>query len=110
MLAAINTNSLKHYTIDNWLNSNAHNSDAPLRTETEDVFSDVCTFKHYYRIFDEYEYGLFEQIQDDLWSKVGAKESLNRIFPFYIVDTRTKKVVKKVGFKFQYDIGMETIE
>lgn len=35
MLAAINTNSLKYYTIDDWLNSNAYYPDKPCYFDIE---------------------------------------------------------------------------
>ena len=55
-----------------------------------------------------------EQLEDDLWSLLDTyyeSDTLDdEVFPFYIIDTDTKTVIKKIGLSFVHAIKTETLD
>lgn len=112
MLAAINALSLDDFTIDEWLSNNADCDDFDLlRT---DLALEDNEFAKNYRTVAKNEAHLMEQLEDDLWSLLTIyyePDTLDdEVFPFYIIDTDTKTVVKKIGLSFVHTIKTETLD
>ena len=97
MLAAINVLSLEDFTIDKWLNNNVDCDDFDLLRTDLDLENNE--FAKNYRTFAKNEAHLMEQLEDDLWSLLDThyeSDTLDdEVFPFYIIDTDTKTVIKK---------------
>ena len=112
MIAAINTLSLDDFTIDKWLNNNVDCDDFDLlRT---DLALENNEFAKNYRTFAKNEAHLMEQLEDDLWSLLDTyyeSDTLDdEVFPFYIIDTDTKMVVKKIGLSIVHAIKTEILD
>lgn len=112
MLAAINANSLDDFTIDKWLDNNGDCDD--LNLLRSDLVLDNNEFAHNYRTFAKNETHLMEQLEDDLWSLLDTyyePDTLDdEVFPFYIIDTDTKIVVKKIGLSIVHAIKTEILD
>lgn len=67
-----------------------------------------------YRTFAKNETHLMEQLEDDLWSLLDTcyePDTLDdEVFPFYIIDTDTKMVVKKIGLSIVHAIKTEILD
>lgn len=112
MLAAINALSLDDFTIDKWLNNNVDCDDFDLLRTDLDLEDNE--FAKNYRTFAKNEAHLMEQLEDDLWSLLGTyyePDTLDdEVFPFYIIDTDTKTVIKKIGLSFVHAIKTKTLD
>ena len=112
MLAAINVLSLEDFTIDKWLNNNVDCDDFDLLRTDLDLENNE--FAKNYRTFAKNEAHLMEQLEDDLWSLLDThyeSDTLDdEVFPFYIIDTDTKTVIKKIGLSFVHAIKTKTLD
>lgn len=92
MLAAINTDELYYFTIDEWLANNEHSYYA-LRTN---------------------EQKLIDLITCDIWEGCYIYDDdpdilINNLFPFYVIDVETKKVLKKIELSIQKHIEIKEV-
>ena len=112
MFAAINANSLDDFTIDKWLDNKGDCDD--LNLLRSDLALDNNEFAHNYRTFCKNETHLMEQLEDDLWSLLDTYYDPDilddEVFPFYIIDTDTKMVVKKIGLSIVHAIKTEILD
>lgn len=112
MLATINANSLDDFTIDKWLDNNGDCDDLDLLRS--DLALDNNEFARNYRTFAKNETHLMEQLEDDLWSLLDTyyePDTLDdEVFPFCIIDTDTKMVVKKIGLSIVHAIKTEILD
>lgn len=55
-----------------------------------------------------------EQLEDDLWSLLDTYYEPDilddEVFPFYIIDTDTKMVIKKIGLSIVHAIKTEILD
>ena len=112
MLAAINAVSLDDFTIDKWLSNNIDDDDFNLlRT---DLALENDGNENNYRAFENDEPSLIEHLKYDLWNLLDTyyeSDTLDdEVFPFYIIDTDTKMVVKKIGLSIVHAIKTEILD
>ena len=107
MLAAINTDDLSYFSIDEWLKNNEHSYYA-LRTSE---MLDYDIFNCYYLAFANNEQELIDSITCDIWESCDTYNDPDILtdnpFPFYIVDVETKKVLKKIELTIQKRITIK---
>ena len=107
MLAAINTNNLSYFSIDEWLNNPRNGRNSSLRSDR--MLDGVC--KDYYVVKQDNEHDLMCCLNNDLWELSSTFCNSYYIcgmsFPFYIVDTVTKKVIKKLILTFEVQINVQ---
>ena len=109
MLAAINTNDLSYFSIDEWLENIKHSYYA---LRTNDMF-DNDIFDCYYLAFSNNEKKLIDLITCDIWEScdtyIGPDVLTDNPFPFYIVNIETKKVLKKIELTIQKRITIKEV-
>ena len=93
MLAAINTDDLSYFSIDEWLENIKHSYYA---LRTNDMLDNGEVFNCYYLAFASNEQKLVDLITCDIWESCDTYNDQDILtdnpFPFYIVDIETKKV------------------
>ena len=109
MLAAINTDDLSYFSIDEWLEDNEHSYYA-LRTSE---MLDYDIFNSYYIAFASNKQELVDLITCDIWESCDTYNDPDILtdnpFPFYIVDVETKKVIKKIELTIQKRITVKEV-
>ena len=110
MLAAINTDELSYFSIDEWL-ENVEHSYYALRTN--DMLDNDDVFNCYYLAFASNEQKLVDLITCDIWKSCDTYDDPDILtdnpFPFYIVDVETKKVLKKIELTIQKRITIKEV-
>lgn len=109
MLAAINTNELYYFTIDEWLKNNEHAYHA---LRTNDML-EYDIFNCYYLVFANNEQELVNLITCDIWKCCDIYNDsdilIDNPFPFYLIDVETKKVLKKIELSIQKYIEIKEV-
>lgn len=109
MLAAINTNDLSYFSMDEWLENIKHSYYA---LRTNDML-DNDIFDCYYIAFSNNEKKLIDLITCDIWEGCDTYNDpdilIDNPFPFYIVDVETKKVLKKIELTIQKRITIKEV-
>lgn len=110
MLAAINTDELYYFTIDEWLANNEHSYYA---LRTNDMLENDM-FDRYYLAFASNEQKLIDLITCDIWEGCYIYDDdpdilINNPFPFYVIDVETKKVLKKIELSIQKHIEIKEV-
>lgn len=109
MLAAINTDDLSYFSIDEWL-ENIEHSCYTLRTND---MLDNDIFNCYYLAFANNEQKLVDLITCDIWEGCDTYNDpdilIDNPFPFYIVDVEAKKVIKKIELTIQKRITAKEV-
>lgn len=102
MFFAINTDKLSYFSIDEWL-ENVEHSFYALRTN--DMFDNDDVFNCYYLAFASNEQKLVDVLTRDIWKSYDTCNDPDILtdnpFPFYIVNVKTKKVLKKIEITIQ---------
>lgn len=105
MLAAINTDTLNYFPIDEWLSSSKHNDEYSALRDSQ--FLKYNIFDNYYRTCATNKRKLFETIDNDLrimsCHYYETNDLLGMSFPFFIVDTKTKETIEKIEVEFQIE-------
>lgn len=113
MLAAINTNSLDTFSINDWLRLDKKNNCICGGLRTSEMFEDDAEYAHYYHAFADKEGELVDLIIHDIWEGYDAYNDpdilIDNPFPFYLIDVETKKVLKKIELSIKKYIRIETV-
>lgn len=110
MLAAINTDELSYFNIDEWLENIEHSYYA---LRTNDMLDNDDVFNCYYLAFASNEKKLVDLITCDIWKSCDTYNDPDILtdnpFPFYIVNVETKKVLKKIELTIQKRITIKEV-
>lgn len=115
MFAAINTDNLSYFSIDEWLGIGKKDNYLCGELRTYEMFEDDIeyTYTNYYRVFADNEPYLITLITHDIWEGYDTYNDpdilIDNPFPFYIINVETKEVLKKVELSIKKYIRVETV-
>lgn len=115
MLAAINTDDLSYFSIDEWLGLGRKDNYLCGELRTSEMFDNNIGYVYtdYYRVFANNEHELINLMTHDIWEGYDTYNDpdilIDNPFPFYLIDVETKKVLKKVELSIKKYIRIETV-